>query len=35
MLEIMERTYEELAKEHGMDTRWAKLRVILKKTFTG
>ena len=33
MLEVLEKTYEELA-EHGMDTLWAKLRVMLKKIFT-
>ena len=35
MLEVLEKTYEELAEEEGMDTLWAKLRVMLKKTFTG
>ena len=35
MLEVLEKSYEELAGEEGMDSLWAKLRVMLKKTFAG
>ena len=35
MLQTAKRTYAELEEEEGMDTLWAKLRVVLKNTFTG
>ena len=35
MLEVFKQTYKELEEEEGMDTLWAKLRVVLKKMFAG
>lgn len=34
-LEVFKKTYAELEKEERMYTLWAKLRVVLEKTFTG
>ena len=35
MLQIEKKSYKELENEEGMDTLWAKLRVVLKATFMG